>query len=120
MGAAVLRPCLVRVTRIEWSLDAVADCFDPPRVDSEGRQILLGDVGPAVSQGEVVLLGPALVAVAFDQYADIGVTLEPGGGGAERGLSLRGQGRLIVREEGILDPSARLCRAIQLFDIVRK
>ena len=61
MGAAILRPRRFIVTRVERSLFAVADRTDARGVDAEGLQVFLGDVRALVAEGEVVLLGAALV-----------------------------------------------------------
>ena len=60
-------PTPPRRARVERPLFAVADGADARGVDAESHQIVLGGVGAAVAEGEVVLLGAALVAVSFDQ-----------------------------------------------------
>src|SRR5258708_23464628 len=77
MVAAVFGPRRFVVTWIERTLLAVADCADAACIDAESDEILFGLVGAAVTEGEVVLLGAALVAMSFDEQVVLPVLLEP-------------------------------------------
>ena len=86
MIAPVLRPSLFGVRRIEWPLLAVADGADARRVDAEGHQVVLRRLRAAVAEGQVVLLGAALVAVAFDQKVVLRILFQPVGRRCQRRL----------------------------------
>src|SRR5258708_18847871 len=103
MVAAVLGPRRFVVTGIERTLFAVADGSDAAGVDAEGNEVLLGLVGAAVAEGQVVLLGAPLVAVAFDEQVVLRILLQPGCRRRERVLCIRGQRRVVVFEECILN-----------------
>src|SRR3546814_9336229 len=60
------------------------------------RQIVLGGVGAAIAQSEVVFAGAALVGVAFDRDANLRILGEPCGLGVQRGG--RGAVQLIAVE----------------------
>src|ERR1051326_2649915 len=120
MVAAVLRPRRLVVTRVERPLFTVADGADAGRVDAERRQVLLRGVRAAVAEGEVVLLGAALVAVTFDQEVVLRVLLEPVGRSRESALRVRRERRLVVCEEGVGDVAALLRDAVELFDVARE
>src|SRR5438552_5448314 len=103
MGAAILRPRRFIVTRVERSLFAVADRTDARGVDAEGLQVFLGDVRALVAEGEVVLLGAALVAMAFDEdvvRAAVGA-VQPLRGILQCALSVRRERGLVVSEKCI-------------------
>src|ERR1700756_3233953 len=100
MVAAVLGPGRLVMAGIERALLAVADGADAAGVDAEGDQILLGLVGAAGAEREVVLLGAALVAMAFDEQVVLRIFLQPGGRGGQRRLRVGGQRRIVVFEEG--------------------
>src|SRR5207302_7771991 len=59
MIAAVLGPRRFIVAGIEGTLFAVADGADARGIDAEGDEVLLRLIGPAVAEGQVVLLGAA-------------------------------------------------------------
>src|SRR5204863_3421234 len=71
----------------------------------------------AIAEGEVVLLGATLVAVAFDQQVVLPVLLQPVGRGGEGRLRRGRERRLVEVEEGVLDVAARLRNPVQLFDV---
>src|SRR5438093_6336044 len=80
-AAAVLGPRGFAVARIGRAVFAKADGVNTVAIDSEVDQILANGQRAALSKGEVVLLGAALVAVSFDQDAHVGIALEiPGDG----------------------------------------
>src|SRR3954471_23388104 len=65
--AAVLRPRVFIVTGIERPLLTIAHGADARGIHSEGGEVLACDVRAPITEREVVLLGTALVAVAFDE-----------------------------------------------------
>src|ERR1051325_9120718 len=64
--AAVLLPAVLAALAAERTLLAIAHGAQPLGADAEGRQVLLGGVGAPVAQRQVVVVGAALVGVAFD------------------------------------------------------
>src|SRR5262245_25298851 len=103
MRAAILRPCRLTVSSVEGTLFAVADGADAARVHAEGDEVLLRGVGALVAEREVVLLGAALVAVAFDEHVVLfPVALQPRRRRAQRRLRLGRQRRFVEAEEGVL------------------
>src|SRR3546814_1826135 len=77
----------------DWSSDV---CSSDLSVDALARQIVLGGVGAAIAQSEVVFAGAALVGVAFDRDANLRILGEPCGLGVQRGG--RGAVQLIAVE----------------------
>src|SRR5207237_1515268 len=67
MGAAVLRPALLRLLGAERALLAVADRGHAGPRDALGEEVLQRGLRAMVAEGEVVLVGPPVVAVACDQ-----------------------------------------------------
>ncbi len=63
MGPAVLGPRRFGVSFLEGTLLAIAHGADARRVDAEGDEEVLGRVGAAIAEGQVVLFGAALVAM---------------------------------------------------------
>ena len=63
----------------------------------------LGGVGAVFAEGEVVLGGAAVVAVAADEDADVGVRDEEGGGLGGGGLGVGAEVEAVVVEEDVLD-----------------
>src|SRR5205085_2957064 len=106
MRAAILRPRRLVVSRIEGTLFAVADGADAAAVDAEGHEVLLGRVGALVAEGQVVLLGAALVAVPFDQQTVLPVLPQPVRRRAQRRLRVGRERGLVEAEEGVLDVAA--------------
>src|SRR6266853_5223679 len=62
----VRRPRLLGVRGIERPLFAVGRRLDAAGVDAVAHEILLGGSRPTVAEGEVVLVGAALVAMTRD------------------------------------------------------
>src|ERR1041385_4193242 len=117
MGAAILPPRRLVVSRVEGTLFAVAHCADAAAVDAECLQIFFGRVRAAIAEGQVVLLGAALVAVTFDEQVVLPVSLQPVGGGGQRRLRVGRERRLVESEEGVLDVAAALGQTVGLFDV---
>src|SRR5258707_10388654 len=101
--AAVLRPRGVVMARIERPLFAVADGAHARPVDAERGQEVARRIGAAVAEGQVVLLGSALVAMSFDEQVVVRMRLQPGGRGGQRDLSLARQRRCVEVVERVLD-----------------
>src|SRR3954466_14997187 len=78
MRAPIDRPARLRVLGADWTLLAVADERDAIGRDALGEQIVHGGAGPPLAEGEVVLVGAALVALALDDHAQV-VRPQPGG-----------------------------------------
>src|SRR5579859_1623321 len=74
--AAVLRPGILVVAGVERPLLAVRDGLDAAGIDPMAHEILLGGVGAAIAQGEVVFVGPALVTVAGDLHPQRRILLQ--------------------------------------------
>src|SRR5258706_15524706 len=120
MGAAVLRPRVVVVTLIEGALLAIADGAHAVAFHAERGQEVACRVRAAVAEGEVVLLGALLVAVAFDEQTVLAVPLEPVRRRGQRGLGLGRERRLVVVVERILDVALLLGYAIELLHVARQ
>src|SRR6478752_186010 len=102
MIAAVLLPAiLVRVSALRLFL-AVADGLERVRADAILLQGLLGSVGTAFTQSQVVLGGTAVIAVAFNLYAPA-LLLDQLCGLCQRLLRIRTQVRLVIVEENVFD-----------------
>ena len=81
---SVLGPACLGLFRTDGLLLSEAHRADPVLRDAQVRQVLRSGVRPALAQGHVVLVGPALVAVALDNHLRAGVLLEPLGIALER------------------------------------
>src|SRR5688500_17004876 len=71
--AAVLRPAALAALGAEGSLFAVADGADSRACHAQRLQVLAGGVGAAVGERQVVLVGAALVTVAFQRDHQAGL-----------------------------------------------
>src|SRR5690242_20021521 len=99
MIAAILRPRFLGVARIERPLFAVADRANARSVDAERGEVILRRLRAAVAESEVVLLGAAFVAMAFDEQVVLRILFEPIRGRLKRRLRIGGQRRIIEREK---------------------
>jgi len=63
--------------------------------DAQGDEILLDGAGAAIAKSEVVFGGAALIAVAFDGYANAGVIAQEFGGLGERIASVGADVRFV-------------------------
>ena len=87
----------------ELTLLTVADDADAVGVDAGGDDGLLGGVGAIFAEGDVVLGGAAVVAVAGDEDFDVLMRVEIGGGGGDGWLVGGTDVVAVVVEEEILD-----------------
>ena len=79
LGAPVHLPGPFVMARVEGLALAVGDDLHPIRTQCPWtEEVILGGLGPLLAKGEVVVLGAALVAVAFDEDLDRPEFLEPG------------------------------------------
>ena len=108
------RPC------VERTLLAIADGAHPRILDSESCQIFTRDVRAAISQGEVVLLGSALVTMTLDRHVNGRICFEPRCRDRQRILGVSSQRRFVIVEERIPDPSAILSHLVQGHVVGRK
>src|SRR6266542_6823488 len=99
MAAAILGPGVFRVIRIERELLAVAHGAEPFGGDAERYQISARRQRTPLAQGEVVLRGAALIAVAFDRHDPGAVLLQDLGVGRERLLTFGGNLGAVEIEE---------------------
>src|SRR6185312_12520534 len=74
--APVLRPAAFLVLAAERLLLAVADGADPVGADPQLHQFSLHRIGTVVAQRQVVFLGSAVVAVAFNHDRKVRVLVE--------------------------------------------
>src|SRR5947209_20584707 len=76
--------------------------LDPPR-----HEIAHGGLGAPLTEGQVVLVVPALVTMPFDQRELVRMGLEPGGAGVQRpGIARADRRRVegkVDRREGVGD-----------------
>src|SRR5205807_5898336 len=77
MGAAVLRPALLRLLGAERALLAVAERAHAGPRDATGEEVLQRGLRAMVAEGEVVFVGAPVVAVAFDQDDGARVVPQP-------------------------------------------
>ena len=103
LRAAVLLPAGLVLFGAELTLLAVADDADAAGVDAGSDEGLLGGVGAVFAEGDVVLGGAAVVAVAGDEHLDVLVRIQIGGGGGDGGLVGGTDVVAVVVEEEILD-----------------
>src|SRR5207237_5613762 len=85
IGAAVLLPVVLVVTRRPRFFRAEADGDELRGLRAQVGEVALRGIRAALAERQVVLLGPALVAVAFDADLQVGI---PGQPGAPRGKAL--------------------------------
>src|SRR5437667_7789898 len=86
MRPAVLRPGAFVMTGIEREFLAVAHGAEPIGGNTQGHQIRAGGDGPPLAQCQIVLGGPAFVAVSFDGHRPGRIFLEDDGVLLERFL----------------------------------
>src|SRR5437879_507259 len=104
VGAAVLRPALLRLLGAERALLAVAERAHAGPRDAPGEEVLQRGLRAMVAEGEVVLVGAPVVAVAFDQ--DDGARVVPQPLGVRRQeLNVLGPDHVFVEVEvDVLEP----------------
>src|SRR2546429_2793205 len=76
MRAPVLGERRFVVAWIERELLAVADGSQPIGGDAEGHEVGARGDRPALAQRQIVLGGPALIAVPFDRYGPAGIAFQ--------------------------------------------
>ena len=103
MGSAVFLVAGFGGFGAELLFFAVGDDADAGGGDAGSDEGGFGGVGSVFAEGEVVLGGAALVAVAADEDADGGVGLEEGGGGVGGVLGVGPEVDGVVVEEDVLD-----------------
>src|SRR4051812_37210820 len=118
VGAAVLLPGLLVVTRSPRLLRAEADGDQLHRLRAQLAEIALRRIGATLAERQVVLLGPALVAVALDADLQIGIAGEDVPHRRELLARIRGQGRRVELEEDA-DVAKLLHRAVELVLAIR-
>src|SRR5438105_5968263 len=104
VGAAVLRPALLRLLGAERALLAVAERAHAGPRDATVEEVLQRGLRAMVAEGEVVFVGAPVVAVAFDQ--DDGARVVPQPLGVRRQeLSVLGPDHVFVEVEvDVLEP----------------
>ncbi len=103
LGAAVLLPAGFVFFGAELALLAVADDADAVGADAGGDEGLLGGVGAVFAEGDVVLGGAAVVAVAGDEDLDVWVCVQVGRGRGDGAFVRLADVVAVVVEEDILD-----------------
>src|SRR5207237_10246108 len=98
VGAAVLLPGVLVVSGGPRLLRAEADGEELRGFRTQLGEVAFGGVRAALAEGEVVLLGAALVAVAFDADLEIGVAGEHVADRRELLARFRGQRRRVELE----------------------
>src|SRR5882672_2603556 len=76
---AVLGPASLGLLRAHRPLLAVGVDRDAAGLDTVRHEIVHGPLGALLAEGQIVLVGAPLVAVALAQNEDVGVGLETGG-----------------------------------------
>src|SRR5437870_7104821 len=104
VGAAVLRPALLRLLGAERALLAVAERAHAGPRDATGEEVLQRGLRAMVAEGEVVFVGAPVVAVAFDQDDSARVVPQPLGVRRQE-LSVLGPDHVFVEVEvDVLEP----------------
>src|SRR5688572_1322173 len=98
MGAAVLRPRGLVARGIEGPFLSIGDGGQPVSGDAEVDEIVAGGAGALLAEGEVVIGGPALVAVALDGDFRRAMVLHPQRMFLEDAPRLVGEASLVVVE----------------------
>ena len=65
VASSVFGPSLFVVAGVQRFLFSVTDTRDPIRRDAKGEEIFFRCVSPPLSEGQIVLIGPSLVAMAL-------------------------------------------------------
>src|SRR5205085_9355829 len=86
---AVLCPARLVVLLALRPILAIADDSDPTRIHAAGNEIVHRRLRPPVPERQVVLVRPALVAMALDEEHRAGARPEPGRVGIERFRRIR-------------------------------
>src|ERR1700722_4912205 len=86
---AVLRPGLLVVAHRRRPVLAVADRVDARGSNAPGNEVVAAGIGPALSQRQIVFLGPAIVTVARDLHIHLLILAEPPSLLVERCLRVR-------------------------------
>jgi hypothetical protein len=76
VGPTILLPAILVVVSANRLILAVRDRVDAVGADSQIDQETLGGGGASITQTEVVLFAPTLVALAFNRELDIRVPLQ--------------------------------------------
>src|SRR5947209_14934921 len=79
VAPTVLAPARLGVLVAQRALLAIADHGDPRAVDSDRHDVVSCRLGPALAEGEVVLVRAPLVTVTLDQHERGRVGLQPVG-----------------------------------------
>src|SRR5512133_2642374 len=102
LAAAVLAPAGFLGFGAEGLLLAIADGGEAGLVDAQGLQVGQGGGGTAVAEGQVVLVGAALIAVAFDLELGGGEGLHEVGDALEEGpVGFLDVGLVVVEVDGL-------------------
>src|SRR5512133_1284545 len=102
LAAAVLTPAGLLGFGAEGLLLAIADGGEASLVDAQGLQVGQGGGGTAVTEGQVVLVGAALIAVAFDLELGGGEGLHEVGDALEEGaIGFLDVGLVVVEVDGL-------------------
>src|SRR5271167_4031591 len=102
MATAILLPTSLIGFGAERLLLAVADRLDIAGADPTLRQRVLHGTRPAVAQSQVVLRGPALVAVSLDHEMDVGMLRQESDIGLQGTLLIRANIGFVVIEVDVL------------------
>ena len=103
MATAILLPTSLVGFGAERLLLAVADRLNVAGADATLRQRALDGARPAVAQRQVVLGGPALIAMSLDNKVDTGMRREESDIRLQRTLLIRANVGFVVVEINILD-----------------
>ena len=85
VAAPILLMAGLVVVGTEGAILPVRDNRHLLRVDAQIDQETLGGLGPFFAEHEVIIMGPALIAVPGDFEERLGILFEPSGIGRQRG-----------------------------------
>jgi hypothetical protein len=102
MSPTILLPAILVVVGANRPILTIRDGADGVGADSQIAQESLGSGGASVTQTEVILFAPTLVAVALDGELDIRVCLQEVGIGCQGLARVRTDVGLVEIEVGVL------------------
>ncbi len=109
VGAAVALPAVFGLIGADRAFLAVANQAQLSRRDAHRHKELLRGARAAVAERQIVLLGTALIRVAFDQQFLVGIigqdVPDHGDISLQNGGCIVADGRLIVIEQGVVQMS---------------
>src|SRR5438552_15047304 len=112
MRAAVPVPCFLVARGVVGALLPVGDRGQAIGGHAEAHEVVAGRARALVPQGQVVVHGPALVAVALDRHLGLPMVLEPEGVLLQDGPRLVAEVGLVIVEVHVLERPVLAARVV--------